>query len=36
MMDREIYLEIWRKSGKSSVTDYQLLLSTRHYKTIKN
>jgi hypothetical protein len=35
LKDEEIYLQIWKRSSQSLVVDYQYLLSTRHYKTIK-
>ena len=35
LKDEEIYLEIWKRSNKESINDYQFLLSTRSYKLIK-
>jgi hypothetical protein len=32
---RDIYLEIWNKSSKSTVDDYNFLLATNHYKTVR-
>lgn len=33
--DQQIYLEIWRRSTRSTVKDFQYILATRDYKTIK-
>lgn len=35
MGEREIYLQFWQKSSQSTLQDYQLLLATDHYPTIK-
>ena len=32
---RDIFLELWNKSGKSEVDDYKFLLDTLDYETIK-
>ena len=33
---KEIYLQIWNRSKKSTLEDYQYLLATKDYKLIKN
>lgn len=33
---KEIYLELWNKSEKTTDEDYWLLLSTKNYETIQN
>lgn len=35
LSEKEIYLEIWNRSNRSSLEDYQYILATRDYKTIK-
>jgi hypothetical protein len=35
LSDQQIYLEIWRRSTRSTVKDFQYILATRDYKTIK-
>jgi hypothetical protein len=32
---REAFLELWLRSAKSSIVDFQILLSTRHFPTIE-
>ena len=33
---KDIYLQIWNRSNKNSLDDYQYLLATKDYKIIKN
>ena len=32
--EKELYLELWNRSNKNSIEDYQFILATRNYKTI--
>ncbi len=34
--EKDIYLEIWNRTSKSSVEDYKFLLAAKDYKTIYN
>jgi hypothetical protein len=34
--EKDIYLEIWNRTAKSSVEDYKFLLATKDFKTIYN
>ena len=31
----EAYYELWRRSGKSSVTAFKILIATKHYPTVE-
>lgn len=33
---KEVFLELWNKSGKSTVDDFKFLLDTLDYETIKH
>ncbi len=33
--DEDIYLQVWKRSNQTSVSDYQFWLSTQNYKKIK-
>ena len=35
LTEKEIYLEIWSRSSRSTIEDYQYILATRDYKLIK-
>jgi hypothetical protein len=32
--EKELYLELWNRSSKNSIEDYQFILATRNYKKI--
>ena len=34
LSEKDLYLEIWNRSNKNSIEDYQFILATRNYKTI--